>query len=211
MASDDSRWYTTAPASLRKVLAEIPRLGNPTKVNSAWLSSIGHSGGNAQSMLRVFKNVGLVAPDGTPTEVWPAFKGGDKKALASGIRAGYAPLFDIYPDAQQKDTEALTSFFRSNTGLAQNGQRLCVQTFQTLCSFADFSEARQTPTPRTGSEDGHERRGPQERDTPARPSLAGVGLTVNIQLQLPPSPDGEVYDKLFEAMAKHLRGLIEPR
>jgi hypothetical protein len=33
-------------------------------------------------------------------------------------------------------------------------------------------------------------------------------LTVNIQLQLPASADGAVYDKLFEAMAKHLRGLL---
>lgn len=36
-----------------------------------------------------------------------------------------------------------------------------------------------------------------------------VGLTVNIQLQLPPSEDGVVYDKFFEAMGKHLKGLIQ--
>ena len=36
----------------------------------------------------------------------------------------------------------------------------------------------------------------------------GVALTVNLQLQLPPSEDGDVYDKLFAAMAKHLKGLI---
>ena len=39
---------------------------------------------------------------------------------------------------------------------------------------------------------------------------SGVGLTVNIQLQLPPSTDGEVYDKLFASMAKHFKGLIRP-
>jgi hypothetical protein len=213
MAASDSRWYTTAPATLRKVLAEIPKLGTPAKANSAWLASIGHSSGNAQSMLRVFKNVGLVAADGSPTELWPAFRGGDNKALADGIRAGYAQLFGIYPDAHQKDTEALMSFFRTNTSLAQDAQRMCVQTFQALCSFADFSDTRETPAvPRVpqaeGAKDESEVTTNRAKSTAPR-SAGGVGLTVNIQLQLPPSADGEVYDKLFEAMAKHLRGLID--
>ena len=33
---------------------------------------------------------------------------------------------------------------------------------------------------------------------------------MNLQIQLPPSADGEVYDKLFAAMGKHLKGLITP-
>ena len=144
--------------------------------------------------------------------MWPAFKGGDRTALAEGIRAGYASLFAIYPDAYQKDAEALRSFFRSNTNLADQAQRLCVQTFQNLCAAADFSDAARAAVRSAAARaDDDEPPGPVDE----RPSRSmgvtrgtGVDLVVNIQLQLPPSADGEVYDKLFEAMAKHLRGLI---
>jgi hypothetical protein len=45
-----------------------------------------------------------------------------------------------------------------------------------------------------------------------RPTTGGaagdIALTVNLQLQLPASDSGEVYEKLFAAMSKHLKGLI---
>jgi hypothetical protein len=206
--ADDSRWYTTAPSTLKKVLSEIPSLGTPKKANSSWLASIGHGGGNNQSVLRVLKNVGLIAADGSPSEIWPAFKGGDKQALAEGIRAGYRELFAIYSDAYQKDAEALRSFFRANTGLAEKAQQLCVQTFQNLCNAAEFTEARRAPIPSGPATELAEASQGSPRSEGMSRGGSGVDLVVNIQLQLPPSADGEVYDKLFEAMAKHLRGLI---
>jgi len=52
-------------------------------------------------------------------------------------------------------------------------------------------------------------REPDARKPPStRTATEGVALTVNIQLQLPPSADGDVYDKLFAAMGKHLKGLV---
>jgi hypothetical protein len=57
-------------------------------------------------------------------------------------------------------------------------------------------------SPRSNSQKTKGRK--RNRNTP----LGGVALTVNLQLQLPESADGDVYEKLFAAMAKHLKGLI---
>lgn len=177
-------------------------------MNSAWLASIGHGGGNNQSVIRVLKNVGLVATDGSPSDMWRRFKGGDRKALAEGIRSGYADLFATYPDAYQKDAEALRSYFRTKTSLADKAQRLCVQTFQNLCGAADFTDDPRGPVA-TPTQGDVRSLGVTGEAIPAQgPRAGGVELVVNIQLQLPASADGEAYEKLFEAMAKHLREIV---
>jgi hypothetical protein len=210
MADTDSQWYTTVPARLEKLLTEIPKLGTPDKANSRWLASIGFGGGNDQSMVRVLKTAGMIDGQGAPTTAWNSFKGGDKRAFADGIRAGYSALFAIHPDAQQKDAEALIAFFRTNTRLGEAAQKLCVSTFQTLVKFADFAVQRQTQPTRPASVEREVAAEPGHRPSaPARSAGGNLGLTVNVQLQLPPSADGEVYDKLFAAMAKHLRGLLD--
>ena len=128
----------------------------------------------------------------------------------------YADLYAIYPDAQNKDAEALTSFFRANTDLGDRAQKLSVQTFKVLSKFGDFSaeEAAETlqeeldeevdePATTGGTKGSHHK-------PPPPATAAPVALAVNIQLQLPASAEGDVYDKLFAAMATHLKGLVVP-
>jgi hypothetical protein len=81
-----------------------------------------------------------------------------------------------------------------------------VSTFRALAQFGSFDgdSSGDQATPSSGS--------PSVSDNaPAAPSAAlastnGAGMTVNlnIELTLPADPSGEVYDKFFAAMAKHL-------
>jgi hypothetical protein len=111
--------------------------------------------------------------------------------------------FSTYPDAHRKDNEALIAFVRSKTDYPEKTQRLAVRTFKVLCEFGDFDQTG-TETETKPREEKQERK-PERKVTP---EAGTIGLTVNIQLQLPPSVDGEIYDKLFAAMAKHLKGLV---
>lgn len=216
MAADASSRYTTVPTSLEKLLNRIPSLGSPEKVNGAWLASIGMGGGNNQSMLRVLKALGAIGQDGAPTPVWAAIRGNDKPKVGAAVRAMYSDLFAIYPDANQKDSEALIAFFRANTTLGERAQKNSVATFQVLCKFGDFSaeaaaehledeEAGQAEDEDEPPRAGGGSRGGSRSTGPGSPSVA---LTVNIQLQLPPNAEGDVYEKLFAAMAQHLKGLV---
>jgi Family of unknown function (DUF5343) len=214
---DDAQRYTTVPNALEKLLDKIPTLGRPDKVNSSWLASIGMGGGNNQSMIRVLKGLGAIGTDGVPTDTWTAIRAEDKPRVGAAVRTVYSDLFSIYPDAHKKDAEALVAFFRANTDLGEKAQRLSVQTFQVLCKFGDFSaeaaaDALAEHVQRESPPSGGSSKKPKEREPLMPPAVVvpPVALTVNLQLQLPASADGDVYEKLFSAMAKHLKGLITP-
>jgi hypothetical protein len=198
--------YTPVPSNLRKILAKIPTIGVPEKATQQWLKGLGFTGGNNMRNLAVIRDVGIIGSDGTPTELYKALRSQDKRAFATGIRKHYTGLFSTYPDAHRKDNEALVAFVRSKTDYGEATVQLAVRTFKVLAEFGDFEKPGGPSDPEPEPEVKDERK---ETDQSKRtPTPGSVGLTVNIQLHLPPSTDGDVYDKLFAAMAKHLKGLV---
>lgn len=201
--------YTTVPSKLRDLLKRAPSMGVPEKLTVAWLKKAGWTSSNDATIIPVLKFVGLLASDGQPSALWDAVRAQDssgKTRMAAAIRKAYGDLFSLYPDAHRKDAEALRNFFRAHTNAGEQAQTKMLQTFQVLTEFADFeSDAPAEPvktTPTTSQ---------KSKDTPkdARVGVPGMTLNVNIQLQLPATADGEVYEKLFEAMRKHLIGLTQ--
>jgi len=209
--------YSSVPNNLRKILEMIPGMGTPPEATQKWLAGIGFSSGNDKRNLAVMRQVGIISPSGQPTDLWTAFRTRDKVAIAAGVRRHYSGLFNTFPDAHRKDDEALLAYIRSTTDYGEKAQRFAARIFRVLCEFGDF-EAELVPDELVAERDdedeedeGSGRKGntSRRRATIERVN-AGVGLTVNIQIQLPPSNDGEVYDKVFEAMGRHLKTLIQP-
>lgn len=212
MAADKQFPYTPVPGNLKKLLEKIPTMGTPKKATQEWLASIGFPGGNNKRSLAVLRQVGVIGSTGEPTELWAALRSKDRAKFAAGMKKRYADLFATYPDAHRKDDEALIAFVRSKTDYAESAQRLAARTFKVLVDFGDF-DSDLPPEELVDSPDGDgnddESPGKRRRRVKAPSADSGpVALTVNIQLQLPPSADGEVYDKLFAAMGKHLKGLV---
>lgn len=216
--ADSAFPYTPVPNSLKRLLEQIPTIGTPDKADQKWLASLGFGGGNNQMSLGVLRKIGVIGRQGEPTDLWKALRSKDRVKWADGIRKAYPDLFSTYPDAQRKDDEALVAFVRSKTDYGERAQQYAVRTFKVLAEFGDFEQAAAKKT--IEETDTHEDDTPADgtpvdqgrsvrRRTPAGTNGDGrVALTVNLQLQLPPSADGEVYDKLFAAMAKHLKGLV---
>jgi hypothetical protein len=207
--------YSPVPNNLRKLLAKFPDMGTPPKATQAWLAGVGFSGGNNNRNLAVMRQVGIISASGEPSELWAAVRGKDKAKFAAGLRRHYSGLFNTYPDAHRKDDEALLAYIRSNTDYGERAQKYAVRVFKVLCEFGDFGaepdpddplEEEDEPNDGGGESGGRRRR----KSKTAAASGGGVALTLNIQIQLPPSGDGEVYDKVFEAMGRHLKTLIQP-
>lgn len=200
--------YTTSPPGLKGIMEGTPKWGTPDKVTGAWLAGVGFKGGAAARSLSVLKSIRVVDSGGKPTELWAALRGKDRAKFGQGVRKHYSNLFATFPDANRKDTEALIQFVRSKTDYGEEVQKLAVRTFKTLCEFGDFdAEAPEDEDEAEGVEVKPKGKGARAK---AQQTAGGrVALTVNLQLQLPASEDGEVYEKLFAAMAKHLKGLIE--
>jgi len=123
--------------------------------------------------------------------------------MAEGIREHYAKLFSLYPDAYQKDNEALRSFFSSHTSVGAGALNYMVGTFKTLCSLAAFDQQPTAPSsmaPTTGL-------GTPAAIVHTQPVVtSGPGWTVNInvQLTLPENADSKTFDEFFKAMKKNL-------
>jgi hypothetical protein len=225
MAEPKKYPYTTVPNNLRKLLQKLPALGSPPAASQKWLESIGFSGGNNKSLLPVLRQVGVIDSSGKPTDYWTALRSGDKARFADAVRTAYSDLFATYVDADKQTPETLQTFFRTHTGLGEKAQSFCVRTFKVLVEFGDFNqptekkhEVEEAAEERAAELDldlgqlagGGANGGTSGGSNGGRPAQAPLALTVNLQIELPPSADGEVYDKLFAAMGKHLRGLVAP-
>jgi hypothetical protein len=212
MAEQQKYPYTTVPGKLRDLLQKAPKIGIPEKLTVAWLKKAGWTSSNDPSMIPVLKHVGLLGTDGRPTDLWDAVRAQDapnKARLADAVRKAYSDLFSLYPDAHRKDAEALRNFFRANTTAGDQAQTKMVQTFQVLIEFGDFDEVVPEDTGKgAAAASGADKKKEEHGKIPIS-GVPGMTLNVNIQLQLPATSDGEVYEKLFEAMRKHLMGLSE--
>lgn len=211
--ADQKYAYTTVPGKLRDLLGAIPKMGVPEKATQKWMDGIGYRGGNAHTILPVLRFVGVIDKDGVPTDVWKALRRNDKTgraAFAAAVRDAYSDLFAVYPDANRKDDEALRNFFRAHTTLGDKAQGNIVQSFKVVTEFGDFDAERLLEKPPSEK--------PPKHPVPPAPEHGlelgggkGVSLSVAIQLQLPATSDGEVYEKLFAAMRKHLIDLTTPQ
>jgi hypothetical protein len=84
-----------------------------------------------------------------------------------------------------------------------------VTTFKTIAAIADFEsaapvkamEVREATAAPAGTKSADKTQRDLRADDrgPARPAI-----NINIQLQLPATEDGTIYDKLFAALKKHL-------
>lgn len=199
--------YTVTPEAFKRFLGKLRAAGVPKRVNWQFVQSLGFKSSNHKGFPSILRSLGLIAPDGSPTERFAALREGaaGRPRLGSFIREAYSALFDTFPDADRKDAEALHNFFRAQTTAAERTVQAMVGTFQALCSFASFEP--EPPVEETGALAQEVRAVPLQE----RPRLAARGLTinVNIHLDLPSTTDPEVYEALFSSMARHVLKLAE--
>jgi hypothetical protein len=199
--------YVVNANTLKVFLQKIPTIGKPEKLTVEVLASLGFKSSNDRRIGPVLKFLGFVSSDGSPTEQWVAYRDKSKSGavLAGCIKAAYADLFTVYPDAQNKDVEALRNFFSTHTTGGESVLRFTVGTFRGLCELADFgaqpiviTAPSSAPVP-TGQ-------GTWGIGAPVQtaPTKQGFVINLNIELQLPATNDASIYDKIFESLRKHL-------
>lgn len=211
--------YTKVPGNLKKFLGIIQSSGVPSTVNLKTLITYGLKSTNDRPIVNILKFIGFVASDGIPTDAWKNYRNREiaTKVLGSSIKSAYSDLFQTFPDAYRKDNEALRNYFSVHTSVGEQSISAMVSTFKALCELATFpedeksemyteNEEAKTPTPNQVSDSNSIPLNKQSTlAIPSCPNTTnGLSLNINIELHLPATQDGEVYDKLFEALKKHL-------
>ncbi len=194
---------TYTPGSIPRFLQHIRTANVPAKVTVAYLKSAGFKSSNDAALISIFKSLGFLDASGVPTQLWKQFRGGEQTGraiLGEALRKTYAGLFELHPDAQRKDDEAIGNWIRANSSMSQDGVNRAIRTFKTLCSEATFSgaDAAVSAAPTSPA---------AAASSKVLPSLKTSGaphLNINIELQIPASNDPDVYDSFFAAMKKHL-------
>ena len=199
--------YVLNTGRLKQFFKHIQNSAVPPKVTTRYLESIGFKSKNDRKIIPLLKYIGFLDASQTPTELWKKYR--DKtnapKVLAQAILSSYKNLFDIYPDAYRKDDEALRNFFAAETNLGEQTIYRTVLTFKTLCELADFREISGTELLESQKIEKDTKVITKERISKEQ-TLTSSGLTINIniQLQLPATENEEIYNKLFQALKRHL-------
>ncbi len=185
----------------------IPETGTPDKVTQEYLVAAGFKSTNDRAIIPLLKFLGLLEQNGAPTADYRKLRDRSQfgAILASHIRTGYDELFSLFPDANERSSDKLRDFFATKTDAGGKALGLIVNTFKTLCESADFG----APVPSVADEPEQTGKiagigGKVPRLTEPMTSVPGMTINLNIQLQLPPTEDSTIYDKIFESLKRHL-------
>jgi hypothetical protein len=189
--------YVYSVGQINDILNKIKETGRPDKltltyVQNTWLLK------NAQysAVLNILEDMGFLAADGTPTDVYAEFQNPDHsgRVLAEGIKKAYPTLFKAYPNAQDMPKEKLEGYIRQHTGADKAVIDKIYGTIKRLCLLADFS-AVSSSTTTSGS---------ATSQPPASSTNLAIPITMNIQIVIPSDATAEQYDKIFSSIKKNL-------
>jgi hypothetical protein len=198
--------YTTVPGKIKPVLAKIREVGVPQKASLQWLKAVGFKSSNDASLIGVLKFIGFTDSSGIPTSRWTQYRGANhRQVLGEGIREGYADLFAVYPDANQRSQGDLDHVFSTSSSGGKQVVGKTVSTFRALAEQADFSPVNEQTDLRMESGPLHT---PAAQAPLARVQSMAQGPTLHIDIQVHISPEAspEQIEHVFASMAKHLYG-----
>ena len=213
----DKHPYSPGPGGLTAAISQFQR-SFPKTVTADTLKKLGIAPRNESYIINILRFIGAIDKDGNRTDrAAAAFSksGADfEKDLEGMLRESYSGLFEIQGDsAWTLPPDRLKSFFRSSDQSSDLVGRLQAQTFQLLASFAGHGAV---PAPAPPRPSNPKPRAPKETTaskakaedtamTPTKkPEGRDVGLTVRIEVNLPPDGEQETYDRIFRSIRENL-------
>jgi hypothetical protein len=202
--------YMNAYGNVTKILNKIKEAKTPERFSLDYLETVlGFSGGSARPFVSLAKRIGLLASDGTPTDLYHRFRNPaqSEQAMAEAIRQGYTDLYKRNEYAHALDKPKLEGLIMEVTGLDSGSQTLkaIANTFDALKAFANF-ELTAPPSPDGKGESKTEapKKAPSRATTPPLEMFDALRFSHNIYINLPDTTDVEVFNAIFKAMKENL-------
>lgn len=211
--------YAPGPGGISSAIAQF-RKSFPAKVNAETLKQLGIATKNESYVINVLRFIRAIDKEGKQTEkavtVFSHHNDADfQKGFEELVKTAYSDLFTLHQDgAWGLSTDKLIAFFRSKdktTDLV--GQRQAT-TFQLLAAFAGHGAAPEPAAPKPSAKSKPAKPKPEKPAPSNNQSNTGnggtrdVGLTVRIEVNLPPAGDQETYDRIFRSIRENL--LVKP-
>lgn len=207
--------YSPTPGGISNAITQF-RKSFPKTVNSETLKQLGIAPKNESYIINVLRFIKAIDKEGKQTEkAATAFANHSdddfQKAFEDLIKDAYSDLFALHKDsAWGIPADKLISFFRSTDKTSDLVGRLQATTFQLLSSFAGHGTAPTAATLKSSTKTKAAK--PKvAKLTPNTSNVQGangkqrdVGLTVRIEVNLPPAADQETYDRIFRSIRENL-------
>jgi hypothetical protein len=186
----------------------------PQKFNRQFLKDIDFKSSNHMQFIPLLKGLGLLTPDGSPTERYKQFLDGTKwrRVLAEAVRDAYSDIFVLKARPVASDKDMIAGKFKSTYNLSDTAADRAARTFLKLLELADqevvYGE-KQVPATLPISpaldESGAAVSQPSPGSLPgANGTKPEMGLHYNIQIHLPATKDIEVYNAIFKSLRSHI-------
>lgn len=229
----DKHPYMSGSGGVTQIVAQL-RKSFPATVTAETLKKLGISPNNETYVLNILKFVGVLDGENkkAPAAV-PVFNKHDSAEFQEGfaklVRSSYQELFDLHgDDAWGLAVDKLISFFRNHDGTSDIVGKRQATTFQTLARIGGkLAETSTSPAKPAVNGVAKIVKKASAKKTAAQPvatpvpdkvampaphasphenagSAAGVGLTVRIEINLPPGGDQATYDAIFRSIRENL-------
>ena len=192
----------------------------PSKITAETLKKLGIAPNNESYVINILRFLGVIDLEGNRTQQASSAFSKDDAGFQAGfeemIKTAYGELFALHHDKTWNLSESqLISFFRTTDHTSALTGKRQATTFQTLASLSGRGQVpppaakvrqpkepkpkldknRDLATPDSGIDKGSANRVEAKRD---------FGLTVRIEVNLPPAGDQETYDRIFRSIRENL-------
>lgn len=200
--------YMNAPGYISRVFDKLIEAKTPSKFTQDFMGSVlGITSSSARQMIPFMKRLGLLASDGTPTDLYNEFRadGSRGHAAATALRTGYAQLFDSNEYIYNVDDKKLLDAIIQITGLERNSKsaKAIVSSFGAVNEYADFDSAGKGAIT---EEDKTEAVSSLNKESVEGSTgfLSNIGLSYTVNLNLPATSDIAVFDAIFKSLRENI-------
>ncbi len=189
-------------AIFRKIQEGVP----PINFNREHLEAIGFKGSPERAIIPLLKDLGFLAPDGTPTQIYKDYRDPSraKNVMADSLRNAYGDLFTINEKISKSDRPQIEGRYKSTHSSTERVAELQAATFICLLELADLGDAS---IQKSGSEKVPDRT-ETKNITPTRqdslPHKSTISLGYKIEIVLPATKDIEIYNAIFKSIRTNL-------
>ena len=205
--------YMNATGLVGKILDKIKVAATPDRFTQDYLATeLGFSSGSAKAFMPLAKKLGLIASDGSPTDLYKQFRNTNKAiskaAMAEAIKKGYSDLYSRNEYVHSLNKSDLEGLIVEMTGSEKGNKTVqaVIGTFEALKSYANFKVSTSDIVHENPSTEGEE----DSLDKSVGNESVNLGedfgfnLSYTINLVLPKTDDLAVFNAIFKSLRENL-------
>ena len=204
--------YVTSATTLETMLQNIQAAAVPERFTQDFVANVlGMKGGTAKAVIPFIKKMAFVSSDGTPTDLYKAFRNKSRSgaAIAESMKRLYPEIFSKNEKAHELSEDKIRGILVELTG-SEEGSSVVKQTlgtFRVLNRMADFTDKGAIEPPKeppVAKEDPIGRSLELNRKAAGSAGEEGINLSYTINLNLPATTDVNVYNAIFKSLKEYL-------